>query len=194
MTTYRLWPSTSGGALSPDSSAYTMGCQFTVSQQCTLHAIWWWSPSGAGVLPSVSAIYLVTGTGTGTIVSGTQDNSPSWSGSQGSGWVSVAYGDTTVLAPGNSYKVVIVLPGTDSNQYGATAHYWDTGAGASGITNGPLTGVNNAVGDGGQDTYNTGGSLTYPDSSFSAANYWVDVEVTPVLPPPTVLYSMRTFP
>jgi len=51
-------------------------------------------------------------------------------------------------------------------------------AGASGITSGPLSAPNNAGGDGGQDTFNVGGSLTYPSGSFNAANYWLDPEVT----------------
>lgn len=193
MPTYRTWPSTSGGALVSDSTQYTMGMQFTLSQNCTLHAIWWWSPTGAGVLPKASAIYQVTGAGTGSIVSGTQNNSPSWSGTNGSGWVSVAYGDTTILTSGLSYKVVVQLPGTDSNQYGSTAHYWDTGSGGSGIINGPLNAVNNATADGGQDTFTSDTALTYPSTSFNATNYWVDVEVTPAGGTP-LLYSMRSFP
>jgi Domain of unknown function (DUF4082) len=182
MGVYTFFSQGTAASLSDDSSQYTMGIQFTVAEDVSLTGIWWNSPSGAGVLPSACAIYEMTSAGNGSIVSGTQNASPSWSGAQGSGWVKCSYSGSVTLSPGSTYKAVVQLPGGDSQQYGATPDYFVSGPGASGLTSGPLSAPSSAGGDGGQDTYNQGSSLTYPDTSYEGANYWVDVEVETTSP------------
>src|SRR5262245_21616271 len=158
--------------LTSDDEALTIGMQFTLSQPCPLTAIWWWSPSGAADLPAATAIYAVSG---GTVVTGTQNSSPSWSGIAGSGWVKVTYDGSVTLAASTSYKVAIYHGfSAGHNYYGSTANYWSSGAGSGGLTSGPITAVNNAGGDGGQDTFDTAGTQGYPNASFNATNYWVD--------------------
>lgn len=177
MTAYRLWPSTSGpGAAASDTSAYTMGMQFTVSQPAPLTGIWFWSaPSNAFSLPTACAIYAVSGT---SIVAGTLNSSPGWSGALGSGWVKCAYNGSVTLAPSTAYKVVC-RGGVDGNfWYSATSHYWDSGAGSGGLSNGPISAPANSGASPGQDSFHAASAVSYPDTSFNAANYWVDVEVT----------------
>ena len=62
MTAYTLFGQSGGGTITVDDNAYTFGVQFSVSQAATLTGIWWYSPSGAGALPTVIALYAVTGT------------------------------------------------------------------------------------------------------------------------------------
>ena len=154
-----------------DAGAYTFGVQFSVSQSVPLTAIWFYSAPGFTVLPGTIALYAVSG---GSLV---HSESASWSGAAGSGWVRAPFSSPPSLASSTSYKGAVLYTG-GSNWYSATAHYWDSGPGAGGITSGPLSAPNNAGGDGGQDTFNSGSSLTYPSGSFNAGTYWLDVEVT----------------
>ncbi len=154
-----------------------MGMQFTLSAPATLTGIWYYSGATATNLPVACAVYQMTGAGTGSIVSGSQDLAPAWSGAAASGWVKDPYASGPVLAASTVYKVVI-LKDTSALVYSATANYWSSGPGSAGLTSGIITAPNNAGGDGGQDCFNVGGSLAYPAGSFNATNYWMDVEVT----------------
>jgi len=177
----------SPSALTQDTGSYSMGMQFTLSQNAPLTGIWWWSPPGAVGLPLACGIYQVTGPGTGTAVPGTVVSGASWSGAAGSGWVKHAYDGSVILQAGTTYKVVISNGGAGEFFYGGTSHYWDTtGPGANGLTSGIITAPDNAGGDGGQDTFATTTVLTYPSTSFGAANYWVDVEVSVSSSPPQI--------
>jgi hypothetical protein len=156
-----------------DASDYDMGVAVTVSRTVQLNAIWFYSAPGAVDLPQQITLWRNTGAGTGTLVA---SQVAAWSGAAGSGWVRAAFTSPPAMTAGNQYKPGI-LHTTLVNFYSATSHYWDTGAGSGGITNGPLTGLNNAAGDGGQDTFIGSGALAYPNTSFNAANYWIDPEV-----------------
>ena len=129
------------------------------------------------MLPTRCAIWSVA---TQTVVSGTDNTAPSWSGAAGSGWVSCAYSGVTLSA--GDYKTSVFYGG-GSQWYQATTGYWTTGGpGASGITAGPLTAPGtSAATSPGQSTYNPG-SWAYPQTyaaAGNAENNWVDVEVTP---------------
>ena len=175
---YRLWPSypVLPGAASGDTTAYTLATEFKLSESCTLDKIWYYSASGAAALPTQCAIWSVSSQ---SVVSGTDNTSPSWSGAAASGWVSCAYSGVTL--PAGDYKVAVY--GGGSKWYQVTINYWGSGGpGVNGITAGPLTapGLSGATGPG-QSTYNPG-SWAYPQtygSGSNGENYWVDVEVTP---------------
>lgn len=184
-------PTTIFGQLDPvlgvsaDTSHYSMGMQFSLSQATPLTGIWFYSGSGAAILPDGCVIYQITAPNTGSIVTGTLNSSPSWSGAAGSGWVKCSYPGTVTLASGTAYKVVIYNQG-GADLYSSTSNYWDSvGPGTSGLTSGVMSAPNNATGDGGQDSFNTAaGWPNYPASAFSASNYWIDVEVTAGGSPP----------
>jgi len=177
--TYRLWPGypVLPGGVSGDTTSYTLATEFRLSQSCTLDNIWFYSASGAAALPAQCGIWSVSSQ---SVVSGTGNTSPSWSGAAGSGWVSCAYSGVTL--PAGDYKVAVF--GGGSKWYQVTVSYWGTaGAGTGGITAGPLTapGLSGATSPG-QSTYNLG-SWAYPqtyESTSNGENYWVDVEVAPV--------------
>ena len=178
-TSYRLWPSypTIPGHVNSDTTGYTLATEFQLSQSCTLGNIWFYSASGAGALPTRCAIWNV---GSQSVVSGTDNTSPAWSGAAGSGWVSCVYSGVTL--PAGDYKVAVFYGG-GSEWYQATNGYWATGGlGANGITAGPVTAPGtSAATSPGQATYNYS-SWAYPQTYSSAGNgecYWVDVEVTP---------------
>ena len=81
-TSYRLWPSypTIPGHINSDTSGYTLATEFQLSQSCTLDNIWFYSASGAAALPTRCAIWNV---GSQSVVSGTDNTSPAWSGAAG---------------------------------------------------------------------------------------------------------------
>ncbi|MGO8886270.1 MAG: hypothetical protein ACLP7J_06905 [Streptosporangiaceae bacterium] len=178
-TSYRLWPSYPAipGNINSDTTAYTVATEFQVSQSCTLDNIWFYSASGAGALPSRCAIWDVSSQ---TVVSGTDNTSPSWSGAAASGWVACAYNGVTL--PAGDYKVA-VFNGGGAHWLQVTSGYWASGGpGANGITAGPVTApATSSATSPGQSTY-TSGSWAYPvtyASGGNGENYWVDVEVTP---------------
>jgi Domain of unknown function (DUF4082) len=160
----------SPATLTSDAVGYTMGVQFSVSQSATLTAIWFFSATGAAVLPGTILLYAVSGT------SLVHSETASWSGAAGSGWVQALFSSPPSLTASTNYKAA-VAQSSAANWYSTTANYWSSGAGSGGITNGPLSAPNNAGGDGGQATFNTS-VPAYPNTSFNAGNYWVDPQVT----------------
>jgi len=178
-TSYRMWPNypVVPGSANGDTAAYTLATEFQLSKSCTLDKIWFYSQSGTTALPSRCGIWDV---GTQTVVAGTDNTSPSWTGTAGSGWVACAYSGVT-LPPGD-YKVAVFYGG-GSEWFLATVNYWGTGGpAANGITAGPLTAPStSAATSPGQATYHTG-TWAYPlsyGSGGNGENFWVDVEVTP---------------
>ena len=176
---YRLWPSypVLPGVASGDTTGYTLATEFQLSKSCTLDNIWFYSSPGAAALPTRCAIWSVSSQ---SVVSGTDNTSPSWSGAAGSGWVSCPYSGVTL--PAGDYKVAVFYAG-GSKWYQVNINYWGTGGpGANGITAGPVTAPGlSAATSPGQSTYNPG-SWAYPQSYGSASNgenFWIDVEVTP---------------
>jgi hypothetical protein len=176
---YRLWPSypTLTGHINSDVTGYTLATEFQLSQSCTLDKIWFYSASGADALPTRCGIWSVSSQ---SVISGTDNASPSWSGAAGSGWVSCPISGVTL--PAGDYKVAVFYGG-GSKWYQTAIGYWDNnGTGSSGITSGPLTAPGDSQASSpGQSSYHTG-SWAYPDTYESTAggeNYWVDVEVTP---------------
>jgi Domain of unknown function (DUF4082) len=177
-TSYRLWPNypTVPGVLDSDTLGYTLATEFQLSDSCGLDNIWFYSAPGATVLPTSCAIWDVASQ---TVVAGTYNTSPAWSGSAGGGWVGCPYSGLTL--PAGDYKVAVFYGGGEQ-WYLATTDYWASGGvGGKGITTGPVTAPSNSAATSpGQSSYNTG-SWAYPGTSAdgNGENFWVDVEVTP---------------
>lgn len=185
---YRLWPNIPNppGRIADSPNNFTLATEFGLNEPCTLDRIWFYSPSGTSQLPTECGIWNVSSR---ALVAGTDNNSPTWSGVAGSGWVSCDYSKASVtLAANTNYKVAVVngAPNPDSWN-SATLDYWSTGSGGGGISSGPLSAPNETDATSpGQSTYNPGSSFTYPDTydTGGAPTYWVDLEVTPSSAPP----------
>lgn len=171
MTSYRLWPSfVPGTSPATDVVAYTFGVQFSTSQAGQLAAVWFYSPTGVSILPQTIALFAV---GAGTPV---HSEAASWSGAAGSGWVRAAFASPPALTPGSAYKACVYSPG-GGDWYTGWNGYWTSGAGASGISNGPLSAPADSGASPGQDSFVNTTPLTYPGASFQGTNYWVDPEI-----------------
>lgn len=155
-----------GTSLAADPTAYTMGMEFSVTQAAALTGAWFYSASGAGVLPQVIALYAVAGT---VLV---HQETATWSGAPGSGWVRAAFAAPPALTAATSYRVC-VLQDTAANWYSGTV-----GGLTAGKTAGIISVPSSAASDVGQDSYNAGVSLAYPATSGSGENFWIDPEVS----------------
>jgi hypothetical protein len=197
---YRLWPNKYDAApqTSPDSAVnYVVATEVHLSQACALNSIWYYSPPGVDQLATECGIWDIS---TRELVA--ESMSPSWSGAAGSGWISCTF--TSATLPIGKYKVAVYNGATTPSPWSAKqVKYWDIGAGANGITNGPLyappvadaSTANIYQGSGqepGQCTFAVGPPNQYPDFYVDgvAQNYWVDAEVTPTggstgSPPPS---------
>jgi hypothetical protein len=204
---YRIWPNLPfvSGGVSNDTGAQSFGTEFWLSQSCAVDNIWFWSPPGVTVLPSRCGIFNIANRAE---VAGTDNTSPSWSGTAGSGWVSCSYSKSGVVLPAGKYRVAVYMSG-GATVYQEDVDYFGNGPGASNIVNGPITvpSVANASiaveGEGpnpgqtlpGNSIYQDG-SWAYPDTFDYPDNgetRWVDIEVTPSSggsgppPPPPVI-------
>jgi Concanavalin A-like lectin/glucanases superfamily len=111
---YRLWPNygTIAGIIADDATSQSFGTEFSLTQACTLDKIWFYSPPKmsipATVLPTACAIWDVpSDPTTATMIDGTLNSSPTWSGDGGSGWVSCDYSSSGVTLQPGRYKVTI---------------------------------------------------------------------------------------
>ncbi len=93
---YRFYPNMGDlGNYSLDTAnGFTLGKQFSVSQACTVDNGWFFSPPTVTKLPDAIGVYRVSDQALIGV-----NNSPSWSGAAGSGWIGAAMPGVT-LAPG----------------------------------------------------------------------------------------------
>lgn len=192
--TYRLRPNTPvpPNMFADTAVPFTLATEFKLSRSCT-YTIWFYSPSGAVLLPNQVGIYSQASQ---TLVSGTLNNAPSWSGAAGSGWVSCA---GTVTLPAGSYRVAVCSGPAATVWNNAVNNFWGGGgpASASGIVTGPLTAPPESTADTpGQASYNAGSTIAWPGTYNTPGNgsdYMIDIEVAPVLsgvvPPLVSQYS-----
>ena len=87
-----------------------------------------------------------------------------------SGWQQVNFSTPVSITAGTTY---IASYETAVGEYSANANYF-----GSAVTNGPLTAPSDAV-SGGNGVYAYGASNAFPNNSYNASNYWVDVAFLP---------------
>lgn len=181
---YRMWPNLPApvSAATGETTGFTLGNQFSLSQPCPLGKIWFYSGSGAAALPARCAIWTVS---TETEVSGTDNSSPSWllpgggAASAGDGWVYCDYSAAGVtLESGVNYMVSVFYAGGSEWFAGGNTPFWASGGGSGGLTQGPLSMP------AANSWYLQSSTWGYPSTEdASQDNWWVDVEVTPSASP-----------
>ena len=174
MTAYTLHSgATYGLSSSGNPTPYAFGVQFSVSQSVELTGIWWYSGASSASLPTACALYNAN---TQAQIPGTLNNSPTWSGAAGSGWVKCTYSGPT-LSAGTNYVAVVETGGA---VYYDVNGFWTSGGGSSGITNGPLSAPSSAGSVNGQMTYLQSGTIGFPTNTVTGYDFGVDVEVTTI--------------
>ena len=191
MTSYSLWPSTNG----PSSSstyfgALVEGVSFGVTSSgyaLAGYRIWAAADTDGGARQC--ALWEVTGSGTGTYVSG----SALTSAALVSGWNEVLFTTPIALTSGVEYEAQLGIPSFAT--YTQSSYYWYSGQdGGNGITNGPLiafsdtpNGASNQTLQGNPQGGEYSGSSD-PTAGFAGgavvqSNFWLDVIIVPATAP-----------
>ena len=185
---YRLFPTTSGPATAVSySGPFIAGVVVGVTTGgCWLDGYWWWvCNSGQSTSPQKFALWQTYNGQTGNLVSGSTVTSGTLTAGQ---WnyvpltapllLPLAIGATYVAATGFSGS----FPDTNS-QFGSGDQY------AAGIVSGPLTAYSDATGtmpspfktdQGVFSVASTDPTTAMPIYGSSAANFWMDVQVTTI--------------
>ena len=146
---------TPGVADSGDTSPVELGVKFRSSFPGTITGIRFYKGPGNGGT-HVGSLWTATGT---KLADATFANETS------SGWQSVLFANPVAITADTTYVASYSAP---------SGHYSVTGGGfASAVANGPLSALANGTSPNGVYAY--GGSATFPQNSYGASNYFVDV-------------------
>lgn len=183
---YRLFASvTPGGTYSAAGNFYTLGTEFRVGSACTLKGLWYYRPSTATTATPTGAAWAVAADGaSGTLLAG---STVTFAAGSATGWIYQALPSPVTLAVGQSYRVGVYFSNT---LFAYDGPYWTSGAGANGVTSGPITAPShaNAVGtrQGSSHFTSTDVGLAFPEADGNQF-YGVDVTVTVPGVPVTVV-------
>ncbi|WP_162795110.1 DUF4082 domain-containing protein [Nonomuraea lactucae] len=144
----------------PDTQAVTVGVKFRAAQKGTI--------SGVRFFKGAQN----TGTHVGSLWSagGSLLASATFTGETASGWQEVTFSTPVEISANTTY---VASYHTTSGRYSVNRPYF-----TSSFANGPLTALANGT-DGGNGVYSYGASNSFPDNSYQASNYWVDVVFQP---------------
>jgi hypothetical protein len=165
-----IWNSSATpGAADPDTSSQELGVKFT--------------SEAAGFITGVKFYKYAANTGThiGNLwnTAGQLLGSATFTNETASGWQQATFATPIAINANTTYIASYFTP---------VGHYASsTGEFLSGVDNPPLHALSDNAG-GGNGVYAIGASTTFPNQSWSASNYWVDVVFTPPsdTTPPTV--------
>ena len=117
-----------------------------------------------------------TGTHIGTLwtATGTQLGSATFTSETASGWQQVSFGAPVYILPNTVYVAAYLAP---KGHYSVTTSGFET----VGVSNPPLAALANPVSADG--LFSRSVTSTFPTSTFSATNYWVDVQFMPAPAP-----------
>jgi hypothetical protein len=183
---YRFFPSTSGpGASTTFAPGICQGLAFDVtSPGMVLQGYYYWRADSGQSATADFALWTITSSSAGTFISGSHASTSSGAVGQ---WNFVPLSPPLALTSGTAYMVVMGQ-GTPAGNFSDTHPYFNnSGTAPSGITNGPLNlyadpgGTSNTTPNGNpQGAFTTGSSdptVTFPATSNSAYNPWIDVQV-----------------
>jgi len=181
----QLWPSqpTPVNVVLDDTtglgSVVTVTTEIALSAPAVLNKLLIYSIATCTSLPTKTAVLSIPG---GSVVPGSLNSSPSWSGAAGSGWVSVNY---ALTLPAGKYWLAVSAPAGKFNSSTSGAYWSGAGPGATGIANGILSAPNNASATSpGQSSFAVAADLAAPTTNAGNFTYWVDGLFTPVPPSP----------
>jgi methionine-rich copper-binding protein CopC len=144
-----------------DTSAVELGLKFQANVPGLVTGVRFYKgPQNTGI--HVGNLWSATGTLLASVIFNNETTS-GWQQANFSSPVQIQANTTYVI----SYHTLVGLYSADNN-YFAT----------SGVTDGPLTALSNAV-SGGNGVFTDGSNSSFPTTSFEATNYWVDVVFSP---------------
>lgn len=204
MTGYALNDTGGPGSSSADTSQYTMGLAFVVSEAGhEYYGFYWWvADDDQSTGPQQFALWESTAEHTGTFITGAEVTS----GTLALGKNYIPLETQVALAEGQEYMAVTAVPGTSGkNGYSSTASYFAAGgAGQNGLTAGPVLVFSGEGGSsnieplqGVQMSYNVGGTdptADYPGSDGTSSNYWLGIQIDAPTAPASSALLLGTMP
>lgn len=191
MSTYRLFPSTTGPTTPTTySGSFIAGVAFTVTQPTMYFAgyYWWVCGSGQSTAAQTFALWNIgTANDQELVTTGTATSGALTAGQ----WNYIPLTTPIPLAENQVYVVATGL----SNNFPATDYQFGSGDPYSaGITDGPLLAYSDATGSraapnnttAGQGLFTTGSAdptTTFPYQISNSGNFWIDLQITDVVPP-----------
>lgn len=174
LTTFRNFPSTNGGTVANDTTGYTLGVEFYVTDaDVRFLGFWWWCATGASTNAVNARVYTVDNTTSGTAVPGSDATSGTLTANA---WNYIELAKPIVLTANQRYRACIQGGGT-ANWYSAIASGF-----AADSVHGPLTvpSTTNATGAK-QGSFVVAATMTYPNGVSGGSNYGIDVQVGEVV-------------
>jgi methionine-rich copper-binding protein CopC len=148
-------------ASASDTGAVNLGLQFTTSVNGWIAGIRFYKGAG-NTGTHVGSLWTSTGSLLGQVT---------FTSESASGWQVAYFSSPIAVTAGTTYVASYFAPiggYADDSAYFANA----------GVTNGPLTAPQSSAVSPGNGVYAYGSSPGFPNSTFNAANYWVDVVFT----------------
>ena len=157
-------PSATPGTITEaDPNAVDLGVKFQASTSGTIIGIRFYKgPQNTGT--HIGDLWTTSGT---LLASATFTNETA------SGWQQVNFSSPVSITAGTTYIASYEAP---VGEYSADANYF-----ANAVTNGPLTAPSTSS-SGGNGVYAYGSGNPFPNNTFNASNYWVDVVFVPSAP------------
>ena len=154
-----IWPNTTTPtvATNNDSASVELGVKFRSAVATTINGVRFYKGSGN------------TGTHTGSLwtSTGTRLATVTFTGETATGWQAATFATPVSISANTTYVVSYFAP---AGRYAINADYFAKAA----YTNGNLTALQNGT-DGGNGVYRYGSAGGFPNSTYGASNYWVDV-------------------
>ena len=223
MTTYRLWPSTSGPSSAINyNGPFISGMTFCVTSEAWFMGYWWWvcGSGGQSTGPTKCALWQVPFTDNlnpvlvpGSVVTSGTLTAGKWNFIPLPTPIPLSLGGSSGMTPpinggDSAYGLATYVAAIGCNgPFPDTNNYWGTGQSApNGITNGPLAAFSGTSagmpapwptnGAQAQGSFSVGGndpSVSFPGSSSGTDNFWVDVQIGDYSSAPSGT-SLRLFP
>jgi hypothetical protein len=163
---------TPAGPLYNDGQAVELGMKFSASQAGSITQLRYFRASADATDTDVRDGHLWSSTGT-LLGTATFNSAPGQSG-----WQTATLSTPVAIQAGATY----VVSYKTANNYLETVNYFTSPvSGPSGMLTAPASGA----GAGGNGVYLYGSTLRFPNQTYQAANYWVDVVFTPGASPPS---------
>ncbi len=158
-----LWSSATQPSIasSGDTSAVNLGVEFTPSASGWISGIRFYKGSG-NTGTHIGALWTTSGSRLGQVT---------FTSESASGWQQANFSSPIAVTAGTTYVASYLAP---SGDYSIDSAYFASQA----VTNGPLTAPQSSAVSLGNGVYTYGSSVAFPNNTYNAGNYWVDVIFT----------------
>src|SRR5256885_6473482 len=165
-----IWPTTATPTTpdANDANAVELGVKFTADVDGTISGIRFYKGNTNNSGTHIGNLWTTSGTKLASVT---------FTGETSSGWQQANFSSPVTITANTTYVASYFAP---AGHYAGDNNFFTT----SGVDNPPLHALSNGTSVNGVFVY---GSDSFPNQTFNATNYWVDVvfQPTPITPTPT---------